>query len=166
MTIIITGEIIQHLCDEGKLSVCQKPQKTSGDYNYYFLPNIGFTLYNAKVKAVDPKYIVFEYQIKEHLPLLLMLRSISRVLKNYLKRSYYINEAATFYDICFETQETFTLRCYLPQVKGKYCIDVDDGSFRAPRIRAVFDSVTIEVRNVWQLKQKLGFNMELKQVKN
>ena len=56
--------------DELKLSVCRKKQTNGNGNNFFFSPNVGLKLYNAKVLIVTQKYIVFTFEKRTHLSLL------------------------------------------------------------------------------------------------
>ena len=62
--------------------------------------------------------------------------------------------------------DKFTIRCYLPNIKGKHLIkcyiDNKEETFKLPRVNTVIDNCIIEIRNIWNINNKSGFNIELK----
>jgi len=165
---IITADVLRQMISNGNVSIIKKNQKGVDSYNYYFTPNLGLELYNVVVIATNPKYLVFRFDKRTHLSLLMMLKSINEQLKDYLSRSYIIDTEHTFYDISSEQPETFTLRCSLPQTRGRYGINClfenQNVRFNLPRNGAMYSKVTLEIRNVWETNKKLGYNLELKYV--
>lgn len=152
---------------EVNLNILKKSQKLGT--NYYFTPNIGLQLYNPKVKYNDKKNIVFEFDKWKNMSLYKMLDYInSELLKKYKQSSDTIPE--TVYNFFNETENTFTIRAFLPYSKGKYDIQVVNKTecelFKHPRNGAVYDSVIIEIRNIWEQPTRSGFNIELKSIQH
>lgn len=164
MTIIINSEILQDL----KIKILKKTQKISSNHNYYFSPNMAMNLYNPKVIFINPKFIVFEFDKRTHLNLLLLIRRLDNMLQNQLKKQFSELFDKEIYNIVSETDTHFTLRCFLPTVRNKYNIickgDVDNMVFKLPRLDCVFKDIMIEIKNVWQTGDKRGYNIELKSV--
>lgn len=165
MTIILTKEKIEEITKENILQILKKSQKNTTNWNYYFTPNIGITLYNPKVKYVDKKCLVFEFERYKNASLYHLLKYINSTLQNELKKKYIELNDKHIYDIFSEQDETFFIRCYLPNNNGKYFISVnDDKRFYLPRIGCIYDNIIVEIRNLWGKDQKYGFNIELKKV--
>jgi hypothetical protein len=167
MVLIRNKEELDNMINEGQLSVLCKPQKSSG-YNYYFVPNLALNVYNSKILISTPKYIVLEWDKFKCSSLLSMLRSFSQKLRNYVKRSYFVSDDLTVYDIHCEQELTFTIRCYLPQTRGKYHIESwYDGqldSFKLPKKNLSLSCVNLEIRNIWISNDKMGYNIEVKSI--
>ena len=171
MSGIITIKNIETLNDliySDVLKVLKKRQKVNSNVNYYFNPNLSVQLFNAKALIVNQKYIVLEFDKTTHLSLLLFLRAISDKLINFLKSKDCDLFDVSIYNIMSELENTFTIRCHLPNNKGKYFIESSMSGqkqeFRVPRAKCVIDVATIEIRNVWGQDKKYGFNVELKSV--
>jgi hypothetical protein len=165
MAVIINSENLSEL----KVGILRRSQKMACNHNYYFTPNIAMHLYNAKVVFIKPTFIVFEFDKSTHLSLLLLMRRLNDKLQMELK----INCSELFdkeiYDIVSEKETTFSIRCFLPTIRGKYniiCQDPDENGlvFKLPRLDCIFKEITIEIKNVWQTGDKRGFNIELKSV--
>lgn len=171
MTIILNCDTIKQLVETGDFKIIKKNQKIVGNCNYYFTPNMGINLYSAKVKFIDKKFIVFEFDKHTNSSLLLLLKNINKVFIDQLK----INNSELFdspiYNLFSEDESNFTLRCYLPNSNGKYFITVDSTEtdtklpFRLPRVNAIYDMAIVEIRNVWKKDETCAFNLELKYVK-
>jgi hypothetical protein len=165
MTIILTSDKIDALIKENILKVLKKPQKNTTNFNYYFTPNIGISLYNPKVKYIDKKFIVFEFERYKNSSLYHLLKHINTTLQNELKKQYIELKDKYIYDLFSEQNEYFFIRCYLPNNNGKYFISVnEDKRFYLPRIGCIYDNVIVEIRNIWGKGDKYGFNIELKKV--
>lgn len=170
MTILIkSSNDLFELIQTRTLSIIKKSQKAQSAYNYYFNPSIQFEVYNSKVIICNSNYMVFEFDKYKHSSLYKMLQSINQQLYNYLKNSYTFN-AETIYNIFSETDNTFTLRCYLPHVGRKYLIQCmfynQDVPFKLPNPNYIFESITIDIKNIWESNNRIGFNLELKVCKN
>lgn len=175
MTIIINSEILPDL----KIKILKKTQKISCNHNYYFSPNMGMHLYNAKVVFINPKFIVFEFNKRTHLNLLLLMRKTNDRLQTELKKNFSELFDKEIYDIVSEKEESFSIRCFLPNslskiagigTREKYNIICQNSqnenlSFKLPRLECIFSEITIEIKNVWENGDKRGFNIELKSVR-
>lgn len=165
MTIILNSTVLNELVDNDVLKVLKKNQKTQDNCNYYFNPNIGFKLYDAKVKYVDKKSMVFEFDKYKYSSLLVLLNYTNDVLQRMTKQNFSELFEKSIYGIVSEQDSTFTIRCYLPNYNGKYFIETEsDDKFKLPRSGCIYDSVTVEIRNIWKMGEKYGFNLELKGV--
>ena len=187
MTIIINSEILPDL----KIKILKKTQKISCNHNYYFSPNMGMHLYNAKVTFINPKFIVFEFDKRTHLNLLLLMRKTNDRLQTELKKNFSELFDKEIYDIVSEKDESFSIRCFLPNTlqtvnpsvrqgtlskipgigtREKYNIicksnQNENLTFKLPRLECIFSEITIEIKNVWENGDKRGYNIELKSVK-
>lgn len=183
MTIILTIDILKQIIDNQELKVITKRQPKTNNYNYYLTPNIGVCLYNPKIIVVDPKYLVLQFNKSENINLLNLLRYTSESIFKYVKKSNYIVQTTKFYHIESEQETTFSIRCHLPHVKNKYFIKVElssgvshkgsqnfggneESKFWLPPKNSSYDSVILEIRNMWLNNEKVGFNLELKSIKN
>lgn len=164
MTIILNSEVLDSLIRDDILKILKKNQKIAGNCNYYFTPNIGLNLYNAKVKFVDKKFIVFEFEKYKHLGLLGLLKRINEVLKTKVRTNNSELFEKAIFDLFNEDDNVFSLRCYLPNYNGKYSIETNFEKFNIPRVGCCYDIATIEIRNIWKNNEKHGFNCELKRV--
>jgi hypothetical protein len=174
MTIILTNDILNQLINNQELKVMTKRQPQTNNYNYYLSPNIGFCLYNPKIIVVNPKFLVLQFNKVDNINLLNLLRNASESIYKHVKKSNYIVETTKFYHIESEQENTFSIRCYLPHVRNKYFIKVElnncygneESKFWLPPKNSTYDSVILEIRNMWLNDEKVGFNLELKSIKN
>lgn len=165
MTIILNSVVLNELVDTSVLKILKKNQKIQGNCNYYFNPNIGLKLYNPKVKYVDKKTIVFEFDKYKYASLLVLLNYINDVLQRTTKNEFSELFEKQIYNIVSEQDSKFTIRCYLPNYNGKYFIDTGSTEkFTVPRSGCEYDTAVIEIRNIWKMGEKYGFNLELKNV--
>jgi len=166
MTItILNSEFLDNMIETESLKILKKNQRVLGNCNYYFNPNIGVNLYKSKVKFLDKKFIVFEFEKYSCLSLLKLLRHTNITLKNLTKNKFSELFDKEIYDLFNEDDEKFLIRCYLPNYNGKYLINVEnDRRFYLPRIGCVYNNIKVEFRNVWKSNDKYGFNIELKSV--
>jgi len=165
MTIIIlNSEFLDNMIETESLKILKKNQRVLGNCNYYFNPNIGVNLYKSKVKFLDKKFIVFEFEKYSCLSLLKLLRHTNITLKNLTKNKFSELFDKEIYDLFNEDDEKFLIRCYLPNYNGKYSIETDYGRFNLPRVGCCYDMITVEFRNIWKNGEKYGFNIELKRV--
>jgi hypothetical protein len=90
-------------------------------------------------------------------------------LKRYLKGQFYLCEKQDF-GIVYETEESFTIRCYIPHSGSKYHVICKEGDsdvlYCKPRSGCKYNSVVLEIRNIWETDIKRGYNIELKETKN
>lgn len=165
MTItILNSEFLDNMIETESLKILKKNQRVLGNCNYYFNPNIGVNLYKSKVKFLDKKFIVFEFEKYSCLSLLKLLRHTNVTLKNLTKNKFSELFDKEIYDLFNEDDEKFLIRCYLPNYNGKYSIETDYGRFNLPRVGCCYDMITVEFRNIWKNGEKYGFNIELKRV--
>jgi len=164
--IILNSQVINDLIFSNTLELQTKFQKNNGK-NYFFMPNIGIKLFNAKVSWIDPfkKNISFAFNKYENLALLNMLRYINEKLTMvYNKKSSYPKPLSPF---LFEKDDSFYIRCYLPNTRGKYHIESyfnnDTEGFSIPKMSCVYNIIVIDIRNIWEDDNKSGFNLELKE---
>lgn len=169
MSILLNSAIIRDLCTDGRITIIEKKQRNSGDYNYYITPNLAIQLYRGKVIVSDPKYIVLQFDKYTSIGLLQMLRTTTSCISEYLKSCIDINNDL-IYPLCSEQENTFTIRICLPHVGKKYFIETkligenEIIPFRRPSVGTILTEARIEVRNLWQNKGRIGFNNELKNV--
>lgn len=165
MTItILNSEFLDNMIETESLKILKKNQRVLGNCNYYFNPNIGVNLYKSKVKFLDKKFIVFEFEKYSCLSLLKLLRHTNITLKNLTKNKFSELFDKEIYDLFNEDDEKFLIRCYLPNYNGKYSIETDYGRFNLPRVGCCYNMITVEFRNIWKNGEKYGFNIELKRV--
>lgn len=165
MTILINSEVLSNL----KVGILRRSQKMECNHNYYFSPNMAMHLYDAKVVFINPKFIVFEFDKSTHLTLLDLMRRLNDKLQTELKKNCSELFDKEIYNIVSEKETSFSIRCFLPTIRGKYniiCKDSDENGliFKLPRLDCIFKEITIEIKNVWQTGDKRGFNIELKSV--
>ncbi|NBP02835.1 MAG: hypothetical protein EBU90_22510 [Proteobacteria bacterium] len=153
--IIVDSQEIAAMCEDGRLSINMKPQRNGQGNNYLFNPDIGIICTNVSVIELNTKYVILGLNPTDGADGI----RLGKHLQNYLKRSYYIQETVPFYDLVNKTtdKEDYWIRCYLPQFRGKSVFDL--------RQSDQLESVTLDIKNVWQLSDKLGFNVEVKCVK-
>lgn len=162
---------LNDLIDSGQLTMIRKAQRDTSSFNYYITPKLTFTLYNATVFIRTPQYIVFKFSKTDCLNLLLSLRAIDARLKGYLFWKYGLDkDLFTDHPIASEDETHFTIRCHLPQYKNKYLIHEEwegqEVKFMMPNVGKVYKSAYLELKNIWENGKRLGYNIELKQIKN
>lgn len=151
--IIVDANEIKSMCEEGRLSINMKPQRSGQGNNYLFNPELGITFRNVQVIEVNAKYVIFRLSQSDGEDSL----CLGRHLQNYLKRSYFIQDTVPFYNIINkDNNDEYVIRCYLPQLKGKSALPL-------PKSEHI-DTITLEIKNVWHLPDKLGFNVELRRL--
>ena len=101
--------------------------------------------------------------------LLILLRDINKKLQKLVKNKNSELFNTDIYNIMSEIDnDKFTIRCYLPNFKGKhlikYYVDKNEEMFKLPRVNTVIDNCIIEIRNIWKTNDKSGFNIELKSI--
>lgn len=169
--IIVSTSSVNELINSGGLCIVRKSQKIKDSYNYFFSPVLQIDLYGATVSWRDAKHVVFRFDKYANLGLLTMLRNVSERLLSKIKHTYIVRAESVF-NIHQEQENTFTIRCGLVCNKGRYNVKDDsdglmDGEyFKLPRIGCCFEQVSVEIRNAWEDPRRLGFNIELKRVKN
>lgn len=170
MTIILNSDRLMELVESNSLKILKRSQKVSTDCNYYFTPTMGIKLYKPMVKFIDKKFIVFEFQKSDHLSLLLLLRHINNILLRQLRTKFSETFNESIHNLFSEDDLVFTLRCYLPNNKGKYFIKVEDAEtgaalpFILPNTNRYYDNCIVEIRNIWKRKETYAFNLELKHI--
>lgn len=171
--VLLNTNIIHEMVNTNNLTTNIKFQRGDGK-NYFFVPTIGIQLYNAKVSWIDQykKNISFSFNKYENLSLLNMLKSINESLIGvYNKQSDNPVPVAPFF---YEKDELFYIRVYLPNLNKKYHIEcsfidsqnTESSSFSIPRLNCVYDSIIIDIRNIWENDMRSGFNLELKKVES
>lgn len=169
--LIISSEILKKFHEDKSLKLIKRKQKNIDNYNYYITPNLSIELFNPKVFIVTHKYIVFEYKKHEVLNLFSLLQSTNNTILNLLK-IYTQTELKTTYNLYSIVDDTITIRCSLPQKNNKYLIDNIDmytfekRQFYLPKKGININSVIIDIRNIWETDDKIGYNLELKSIKN
>lgn len=167
--IVITSDNIRELRHTGRLTFARKSQKTQGDFNYYITPNLALNLYGGKVIDSNPKYLVIQFDKYQNINLLQLLRTTSTNITDYLKECFGLSDVVeTVYPLFVEGEVFFNIRVYLPHVRNKYfietCVDEVKTPFKLPNRGVVIPSARVEIRNLWQNKSRIGFNLELKSV--
>jgi hypothetical protein len=166
MVIVTSATQFKDMIDNGELCITKKPQKVDGD-NYFLSPNIGFRLYGAQVIQNNENYLVLGFDKIRDISLYSMLSYMDKRIRDYLKTSYII-QSDVFHSLFSETESSFTIRCYLPHLGKRYFTECEsDGkqvAFRVPNKFATIDVAYVEIRNVWECRNRLGFNIELKSV--
>ena len=167
MSIVLSTNTLQEIIGKGFLSVVRKSQKETG-FNYFLTPNVGIKLLYPKVIESNSNFIVLQFEKKTSLTLLMLLKNIHSQLIQYIETSYMLG-ASTKYEIFQEQQDTFSIRCYLPHFKTKYHIETylneEKIQFNIPKKNVILESVYVDLRNVWEKNDKLGYNLEVKIVK-
>lgn len=166
---ITSNEYLKTIIENNYIKIIKKAQKTKNASNYYISPNLRIKLYNCKLMIANANYFVLIFDKKDNMSLLLMLRSIDNMLYNYIKSNYYISNNKIKYSIHSETDEIFTIRCTLPHYKNKYFITCDfeeekNVKFTIPKTYKILKSIHIELRNLWETPEKIGYNTEVKYI--
>jgi len=161
MTIKLNSQVFSDLVESNEIKLMRKRQPNKDDsYNYYILPKLTFGLYGAKVIVVDPKYVVLQFEKISAINLLALFRQVSTYFTNKISVS---NKRVHGFFV--EQENTFTIRCSLPGYKGKYFINSGEEPFKIPKKNANLNYVEVDIRNIWETDAKVGFNLELKQIK-
>jgi hypothetical protein len=170
MTIILTSTSLNTLINTDGLKVLKKTQKNVNNANYYFNPNMGVQLYGGRVKFVDKKFLVLEFDKTQSHSLYVLLKHIDTVLQSTVKSKFSELFDKPIYSLYSENDTSFCLRCFLPNNNGRYFVHVDEtggdkSKFSLPRVGCIYDMCMVEIRNIWTSGDKRGFNLELKYVK-
>lgn len=136
--------------------------------NYYISPSVGLKLHRPAVLISQPGYIVFKFLKKDNQTLMNLMNNINTWLSNSLKSTFYIDPRKTFYPFFSELQDAFTLRCSLPQSAGRYNIHHERNGIATEYFQIHIDTLVsvacVDFRNIWELDNKLGYNLELKYI--
>ena len=167
--ILINNTILHKI----NLSLFHKFQRGKNGKNYFFTPNIGLKLFNPQVSWIDisKKNLSFKFNKYENINLLILFKHIHETLTNIynIKKDEFAEDHIELAPFFYEKDDYFYLRCYLPNLKGKYHIkstfNNENTDFNIPRNDCIFDNVIIEFRNIWDDKDNLkaGYNIELKE---
>lgn len=177
--IFLSSTVLNDLVYNNQLVIMKKQERSF--CNYYFLPNLSLQLWSPKVTWIDSskKNLSFAFNKIEHSGLLTLLKHINDSLFKYISfRHKLIHKTVS--PLYYEKGEQFYIKCYLPNLKGKYfikCITktsdytqdtqfnkekIED--FTLPRLNCVYDKVEIDIRNLWETNQQSGYCLELKKV--
>jgi hypothetical protein len=167
----LNSSVIKELCDNNEITIIRKSQKTTSDFNYFLSPNLTVNLYGGRVMIITKDYIVLEFSKLEKEGLYIMLKTIDKYIINYLKECFSISEKNTIYSLYSETDAYFTLRISLPNYKYKYsikCYDKNDNQipFKLPIVNEIIKESILDIRNLWNSNNRIGYNLQLKIVKN
>lgn len=163
---ILTSEILNNLLDNNEITLLEKYQRNSGK-NYFFTPTISLKLYKPKITWIDPqkKNLSFSFIKHENLSLYTFLKNVNNSLNNLYKNKAY-NPVKNIYPFFIEKGNYFYVKCYLPNLNKKYNINSyfndKEELFSPPLINSVYDSVIVDIRNIWEKDLNAGFNLELK----
>jgi len=166
--IILNSDVINELIKNNNLNFQTKFQKENGK-NYFFNQTISLCLYNPKVAWIDStkKNISFSFNKHEHLNLFIMLRYINEKLIQLYNNKIGVN--LSIHSFFYEKDDFFYIKCYLPNIHSKkYLIksyfNSNEDKFNVPRLGTIYSSVILDIRNIWEKNNKVGFNLELKEV--
>ncbi len=154
-----------------QLYVSRKSQRTAGNYNYYFTPSIGLTLYNGKVLFPDDKSFVLEFPKSSCLSLYHLLLNTGKWLEDSIKRNF-IDSFSLCHGLCFENfkevNDTFRIRVNFGNSKNIKVYDEsgDQIRFTVPNKNAILQECTVEIKNAWKQNGVLGYNIELREIKH
>lgn len=164
---ILNTEIINDIISTNTLQFIEKFQRGSGK-NYFFTPTISIKLYNPKITWIDPykKNLSFSLSKSNNLNLYIMLKHINSSLTNMYKHKAY-NPLSNISPFFYEKGDFFYIKCYLPNTNKKYQISSffnnTEESFIIPQIGYIYNTVIIDIRNIWEKNDNAGFNLELKE---
>lgn len=168
--IFITSEVLSKLIADKNISIIKKSQKTSDYYNYFITPTLTIRLFNPMIIVSNPKYFVLSFEKSNNLVLLSMLKNIHEKLMFFIKSNYYIRDGNKLkHPIHVESEEYFTIRCSLPHFNNKYFIKCDfedekNVKFTLPRQKIKVKSIHLDIRNIWETNNKIGYNLEVKYI--
>ena len=93
-----------------------------------------------------------------------MLRNINKQILDLFNDIF--KEDIHTYPLFMERDTTFTIQCFLPKIKNKinvkYTNEGIESHFKYPNRNCIIDQCEIEIKNIWHLNGKSGFNIELK----
>jgi len=165
--IIVTGNTLKNLTENGGLKIARRRQKKEGDnYNYFVSPKLMLEFHNGIVSYAAPTYIVIQYQKVTHIGLLSFLRYVSECFKRLVK-PYVVNEK-TIYNLYLEKEDTFSVRCHLPRNGKGYTFKVVDSctkkeiEYTVPNKNVTIDYALVDIKNLWESSEKIGFNLEVR----
>ena len=176
MSIILTNNTLNEISKD--LCIFKYSNKNNFK-NYFFSPNISIKLYNPKVTWVDnnnisfcfKKYVTIQDNVitqSDNILLLNLLRNINdtllKIYDNY-KDMYGHNKLKNLPNLFYESKDDnfFYIKCNLPNRNGKFFIKTQD-DFSKPYIGTEYTSVILDIRNIWEIDDKVGFRLELKQI--
>lgn len=141
-----------------------KYQKNGSSLNYFFSPQLHLNIYKPKFMIVQEKYVVIQFDKHKHNSLLNMFKGINNYLKDLLPKTFMC------YNFFSEQDDSFTVRLSLPKTKYKYMISCEDDTgkqipFQLPNIKSEPFLITIVFKNIWQINNKGGFNIEIHHIK-
>lgn len=164
--IILTSEILQDLIQTNSLILSETFQKRGGK-NYFFSPNIALKLFKPKITWIDSykRNISFSFYKYDNLNLLTLLKHVQQRLSELYKEKSYNPQNVS--SIFYEKGDYFYVKAYLPNMNNKYTItsifntEVED--FKVPRVGITYDSIILDIRNIWEKDNCAGINLELKE---
>lgn len=165
---ILNSEIMNDLVSTDTLKLIEKYQRGGAGKNYFFTPTIGIKLYNPKITWVDPykKNVAFSFSKIENLNLHIMLKHFNKALSSIYKQKAYnpIDNMSPFF---YEKGDYFYIKCYLPNTNKKYQItsflNNEEEPFIIPKVGCSYNTVIVDIRNIWEKDNHAGFNLELKE---
>jgi hypothetical protein len=165
MSIVLSSSTLTDIVNTTGIGVQRKTVR--GTTNYYFSPNMGLKLFKAQVYEATPKHIVFKYDIVNSSSLHSLLSYVNSTFKASVEPQ--IQKGKPFYDLFNFNGKHIYIRCHLPSKYGQIFVssfsDDNEIPFKLPRPGAIFEEVLFDIRNVWETKEKAGFNLELKSVR-
>jgi hypothetical protein len=159
--------------NELETTLSRRAQKKKDHYNYFFNPVIEIALRNARVFYVDPncKFIVFIFSKLTDINLYLFCKSISNTLlyktKKLAKEILYTTkihdkESFPFY-LKRDNDTEFTIKCNVNNaIKFYYNNDLE--RFKVPTTGMLYNTVYINIKNIWEDITRVGFNLEIKSI--
>lgn len=161
----MNAESLREAITTKELAFFKTNQKNSNNINYFFTPTISINLYKCKVIYRTNKNITIQFDKILNKSLYLMLSSMHNQLSAFVNIN---TDNKKFYPIVYETDTKFSIQCYLPHKIDKYFIsctfDKEECAFTLPNINSYLDMVNIEIRNIWETKDKIGYNIEIKKI--
>jgi hypothetical protein len=164
---ILNSEIINDLISTDTLQLIEKFQRGSGK-NYFFTPTIGIKLHNPKITWIDSfkKNISFSFNKYDNINLYIMLKHINTSLSYLYKQKAY-NPTDNIASFFYEKGNYFYIKCYLPNTNNKYQIvsmfNDNEEIFTIPKVNSFYNTVVLDIRNIWEKNNQAGFNLELKE---
>lgn len=166
-SIIITShDVLKTL----QIGINRKSQKENNCYNYFFTPNVSIRIYKPLISVVNKDYIVFKFDKYRNSGMYHLIEDINKRLYSVVESNYNI-EGIQRDNILLVNENFVYLKAHLPHKNSKYFISVHNkdtdklsGTFWLPNANAVYDEVVLDIRNVWQYRNKLGYRLELKYV--
>ena len=163
MSTVLNTYILNGLFDSGDLKVF-KFSKSGNFKNYFFSPNISIKLFSPRITWMEGHCVSFSFQkyaiiegnkviSTDNLNLLNLLRNTNEKLLlvyNEYKEKYGHDSGILQPCLFYEKDDHFYIKCNIPNKHIK------------PQLNYTYTSAIVDIRNIWETSNKIGFRLELK----